>query len=129
MPTATGCMVTAFTLRSSSSRPIVLNPNMALSAVFSSSSEKHSIAWVVNWLAGMLLPFRNRFHLVIKLVHWAGEQPKSIVGWTNGGGFTLFSLAPFGSWSGWVMATWLTNVAIEAAASPAAVVSKPQPAM
>ena len=51
MPTATGCTTTALTSFISSSRFMVLKPNMALYAVLSSSSEKHSMAWVVNWLA------------------------------------------------------------------------------
>ena len=42
------------------------------------------MAWVVSWLARMLLPFLNLFHLVRKSHHWAGEQPKSIVGRTKG---------------------------------------------
>ena len=82
----------------------MLNPKMALSAVFNNSSKKH-IAWVVSWLAEMLLPFLNLFHHVMKSRHWAGEQPTSMVGRTNGGCFTLLSLALFGSWSGWAMAT------------------------
>ena len=69
------------------------------------------MAWVVSWLVGMLLPYLNLFHLVRKSHRWAGEQLKSIVGRTSGGGFTLLSLAPLGSWSGWAMATWLTMAA------------------
>ena len=90
---------------------------MALSAVSISLSEKHAMAWVVNWAAGKLQPSLNLDHCLRKSAHWADQQPMSTVGRTRAGGLRLDSRVLGGIWAGWSATTWLMIACMAAAAS------------